>query len=45
MLVLVLRDFRARAGAAPLKPYFANLHRLQHSDFRARAGAAPLKPY
>ena len=37
--------FRARAGAAPLKPVSAPAARHFAPDFRARAGAAPLKPF
>jgi len=35
--------FRARAGAAPLKPSTCQLFHRRKNAFRARAGAAPLK--
>ena len=38
-------NFRARAGAAPLKHGEKNVYRFTAKYFRARAGAAPLKPY
>ena len=39
-----LSNFRARAGAAPLKRFKNVILCLFYLNFRARAGAAPLKP-
>ena len=42
---IIRPDFRARAGAAPLKLRVEEPPLDIIGDFRARAGAAPLKPH